>query len=187
MSGTLSHRRLPRYVNARKFAYSGVQMTASLAISELDRLSESLADNEGEVVLKLAFTTDYQYNCRITGNAKSELSLICQRCLAPFVLPIECQLKLMMVGTEQQAENLPASWEPCFINGEQINLYQLIEDELLLALPLVARHQNNCVSSDVLSYGGRFDTSKMQSHGFNGKVQLHNPFKALKDLKNRIR
>jgi uncharacterized protein len=191
MLSRFSHRQLPRYVYPRKFAHLGVRITADLAVSALSRLCELLANNSAKVAVELIFSTNHQRHCQLTGKAVADLSLVCQRCLTPFTLPIECQLKLMMVSTEQQAANLPDSWEALFIDDAQIDLYQLIEDEFLLALPIVAYHQENCVASSLFSYGNRLDDSNLDDNRTQNdnleNSQKNSPFEVLKGLKAHLK
>ena len=184
MLSTFSHRQLPKYINPRKFAHLGAKINAGVAISEFSRLSDLLADTDGEALVELVFSTDQQNNCQLTGKAVANLPLICQRCLEPFNLPTECELKLMMVSTNHQADNLQDCWEPVFVDDGEIDLHQLIEDEFLLALPLVTYHQQDCVTVDVSLHNKPLINHTVQPNKLNGKTQRINPFGVLKDLKS---
>ena len=187
MSSSLSQRRLPRYVCPRKFVNLGVEISASVAISELSRLCGLLANSKGDATVNLTFSEDCQHDGQLNGNAAAEMSLTCQRCLAVFSLPVECRFALMMVNSEQQAVDLSDPWEPLFIGDRQIDLHQLIEDELLLALPSVAYHPQGCVNPDMLSYSGRPDSNSVDHEADQNELvieeRLGNPFEILKALK----
>jgi uncharacterized protein len=68
--------------------------------------------------------------------------LTCQRCLQPFSQPIDVERDIRWVGDESEAEMLDAdSEEDVLALTPSFDLRSLIEDELLLALPIVPRHQ----------------------------------------------
>ena len=68
--------------------------------------------------------------------------LTCQRCLQPFAAPLEIERAFRFVATEGEAEALDADSEDDVLAlGPSFDLIGLIEDELLLAWPLVPRHE----------------------------------------------
>ena len=67
--------------------------------------------------------------------------LTCQRCLQPMKEPLVLDRRLRFVHSESQAETLDAESEDDVLAlGRWLDLRELVEDELLLALPLVPRH-----------------------------------------------
>lgn len=67
--------------------------------------------------------------------------LQCQRCLEPVDVPLEIERRLRFVHGEEQAAALDADSEDDVLALERsLDLRQLVEDELLLAVPLVPRH-----------------------------------------------
>ena len=67
---------------------------------------------------------------------------VCQRCLQPFSTPVEVDRVFRFVPTEREAEALDADSEDDVLAlGPSFDLIELIEDELLLAWPLVPRHE----------------------------------------------
>jgi len=69
------------------------------------------------------------------------LRLVCQRCLEPMDVHVTAQPSLGMVRTDLEAERLPPSYEPLQVGDEPVPLVAVIEDELLLALPIVSMHE----------------------------------------------
>lgn len=66
---------------------------------------------------------------------------ICQRCLQPVALPLEVRRSLQFVADETLAAELDADSEDDVLALERaLDLHALVEDELLLALPMVPRH-----------------------------------------------
>ncbi|MBN8486773.1 MAG: DUF177 domain-containing protein [Burkholderiales bacterium] len=73
--------------------------------------------------------------------ADVRLALCCQRCLAPVEETVALDRSLRFVPDEQQAAALDAELEDDVLSLERVlDLRELVEDELLLALPLVPRH-----------------------------------------------
>ncbi len=74
--------------------------------------------------------------------ADTEVLRECQRCLAPVALPIALDRWLRFVADEAQAAELDAdSDDDVLALPRSLDLVELIEDELLLALPLVPTHE----------------------------------------------
>lgn len=71
----------------------------------------------------------------------AQVSLTCQRCLKPMAVPLELEREYRFVRDEDQAASLDLDAEEDVLSlGGRFDLIELIEDELLLALPLVPRH-----------------------------------------------
>jgi len=69
------------------------------------------------------------------------VSMVCQRCLQPVAVPIDVDSSFRFVHDEATAEALDAdSEEDLLVLERTMNARQLAEDELLLAMPVVALH-----------------------------------------------
>jgi len=74
--------------------------------------------------------------------AKARLSLVCQRCLGPVDMALDTERSFLFVGDEDTAARLDAdAEEDVLAMTRALDLRALVEDELLLALPLVPRHE----------------------------------------------
>lgn len=74
--------------------------------------------------------------------AKTHVPQVCQRCLADVNLALEVDRSYRFVADEATAEALDdESEEDVLALSREFNLMELIEDELLMALPLVPRHE----------------------------------------------
>jgi len=104
--------------------------------------------------------------------AKACVSLVCQRCLGPVETPLNVQRSFHFVANEDLAAQLDADSEDDVLAlTRSLNLCELVEDELLLALPLVPRHE---VCPDPLPL----------PHGDDkGEESAPNPFAVLAALK----
>ena len=75
-------------------------------------------------------------------SASADVWLCCQRCLQPFQLPLQVHNKIRFVSGETQAEALDAEIDDDVLAlSRSLDLRVLVEDELLLALPIVPMHE----------------------------------------------
>jgi uncharacterized protein len=74
--------------------------------------------------------------------AATQVALECQRCLKPVDVPLQIARKFLFVHGEDAAAQLDAdSEDDVLAMTRALDLRELIEDELLLAMPIVPRHE----------------------------------------------
>lgn len=132
-------RPLPDLIDPMHLAESGRVLHGRMALSKLTRLAGSLHDVNGELVLALGGARQGKVRT-LQGRIETTLKLVCQRCLEPMDQVLDVSFTLALVNSEAQAEQLPGDIEPLLVTGTTLTLAELIEDELILALPLVALH-----------------------------------------------
>jgi uncharacterized protein len=124
-------------------AKMGTCISGSLLIKDCARLTEALYDNMGEIQVELKFGVDaYNYKY-MYGEIDAKLHISCQRCLKSMNININSTFNFSPVQNEEAARLLPKHYEPLLVSEKEINLNDLIEDEVLLSLPLVAMHAKN--------------------------------------------
>lgn len=180
MPGPHSNQRLPRRVDPRKFAHQGVELEGQIAESGLPRLSQAVSRIVAPAQVKLRFEIDESGFRTVTGPAQVTVSAVCQRCMAETQLQINSQLAVGVVTSDEKAKLLPRSLEPWLIDNEasEADLYAVVEDELLLDLPMVVYHDYQCIDEELYSAG---DASIAEALG-KDKPNL-NPFRVLEQLK----
>jgi len=95
--------------------------------------------------------------------ARARLWRDCQRCLQPVALDLDVARALRFVGDEATAEALDAeSEDDVLAMPRRLDLHDLVEDELLLALPLVPLH-DECPVSLPMASGSELDQSADES------------------------
>jgi len=173
MFKTPSLKPLPKQGDPRKFAQQGISIDGFVPVAELPRLAESLQETTGEIQVDLAFSISVEKKKIVTGHASAELTLVCQRCLENVKVPVKSDISLGIVWDEEGAEALPEYLDP-WITGEGVaDLYDMIEEEMLLSLPKVAYHQEQCVDRQLFSSGKPVEVKKTK-----------NPFQVLEQLKS---
>ncbi|HKZ10166.1 MAG TPA: YceD family protein [Rhodanobacteraceae bacterium] len=128
---------LPASVDAERMVAGRRSFEGVLAVAELPRLVETLADDRGEVTYRLDFEQGELGGPQLHVVLSAGLTLECQRTLEPFVYPATVDTRLGLLADEQDADALPGDCEPLLLQGGALSPRRVIEDELLLTLPLV--------------------------------------------------
>ena len=126
-------------VDHRKLAAQGTHLEGTLALSGLSRFSEMLADSRGEVQVDLTFGRGENGTTRISGRLDTEVLMICQNCLEQFATLLRCEVKTELVPAED-AIDPDSKWEPLVHPSRLVSIVELIEDDLILAVPMIPRH-----------------------------------------------
>lgn len=180
MSGASLDTVLPRHVDPRKFAQQGIAVKGQFALKALSRLCPLLAADEGDVRADLTFGVDEQHTRYVTGSIEVSVQMVCQRCLEPAPQDVKATLNLGMVWSDEQAAQLPKSWDPWIVGEGQIDLYEIIEDELMLSLPIVAYHEEMCVPEALYTSGEQLKSEAVDNE------EKPNPFQVLEQLKGSL-
>ena len=120
----------------------------TVTFTALPRLTAAVHRAEGVVEVALIAGTDADGVSFLRGTLHAEVDLLCQRCLASLRWPLAVPVQLGLVRSEAEASRLPDPYEPLLVTGPWLMLADVVEDELLLALPQVARHADlaDCVA-----------------------------------------
>lgn len=172
---------LPRQIDPRKFAQQGIHVDGSIALKELSRLSELLFSQEGSVNAKLEFGIGEQRILNVKGSIEANVENICQRCLGAVSVPVSCEISLAILWKEEDAERLPKRFDPWIIGEGITDIYQIIEDELLLSLPIVSYHEEECVPNAYFSAGEKETSQLIEKAAVDT-----NPFQVLEQLKSSL-
>ena len=128
-------------VNVARLIAAGQQLQGRLPLRQLQRLADMLVETDGEVEYNLRFARDEQNRQMITGEVGATVVMQCQRCLQPVSIRLQRPMAWECVWSEAQFPNIAAGHDPCLLVEEPVPLAGLVEDELILSLPLVARHE----------------------------------------------
>lgn len=173
MSNTPEQTRLPKLLDPRKFAQKGIELEGQIPLREMPRVAELVLNQDASVAVKLHFSVDEQRFKLITGTVSAQLQLPCQRCLEPAPVSLESSVNLAVAWDEDEAKNFPKRFDP-LIHGEgQTDIYVVIEDEILLNLPMVVYHDHDCIGK----------TSFGDEEADSGLEEEKNPFQILEQLK----
>jgi len=173
MSRTLQ----PQRLNLAALAQEGQPLSGQSALSELTRLAADVPA-EAPVVPPVAWSALAEWRARpgasdqlwLRLQAQAQVPLPCQRCLAPEIESVEVDRWFRFVETEEQAEAEDEdSEEDLLVMVPQFDLLALLEDELIMSLPLVPMHAQ-CPQPPVLSAGQQ--EAPEPAHPFAALAQL---------------
>ena len=131
---------IPPHVDPRKLADRVATLRGELQLSELERLAGALEDDQGTVHVSLEFGRDEQRTLVIRSELDVEVKMVCQRCLEPVVLPIHSECDYAVVSEGSNSQHLPKGYDVLEVGEDPLDLLALVEEELLLALPIVPLH-----------------------------------------------
>ena len=132
--------RLPVHIDPLRMVEARRVLHGEIPLAEMVRLLDSVTAAEGNVSITLEFGVDVEGIRYMRGSLLARVVLTCQRCLEPMDFPIDSRFALALVRSIDEAERLPSYYEPLLLDGELLFLRDVIEDELLLMLPIVPRH-----------------------------------------------
>lgn len=167
---------IPEYVDPYRLAEQNLHLDGLVKLVDMQRLkSSSLSVGEDEnVSVNLHFGIDEQKLPYIKGHLKANLGLQCQRCLERFTYEIISDFALGIVKSLDEEKALPDQYEPAMVHEGQLALRELIEDELILNLPIIPRHEPEVCHVQLPHADAGWKESESE-----------NPFKVLQSLKHK--
>lgn len=110
----------------------------TLPLAQMSRLSELLSRAEGEIAYQVEFGRDEFDIDYLDIRVDGQVPMICQRGLVEFMQPVVINQRLGLLRDESEEARLPEGYDPVLVQNDQLHVKDVIEDELILALPLVA-------------------------------------------------
>ncbi len=140
-------------IDAFGFARQQESREGTIAIAEMARMLEDCADNSGEIHWQLRGDVHALDVPQLKLQVEGTVQLMCQRCLQPFAFAIDSHSSLMLAKNDEHADEIDAMLDDesldVIVASQAFNIFELIEDEALLALPLSPRHET-CPDTSVL-------------------------------------
>lgn len=173
-------KRLPERINVERLAKEHTRLAGTIPPTAMPRLQEAVIAVASDATVELAFANSLDGYPAISGEVAVPVELTCQRCLCSMDWPLASQLALALTHNDDAANTLPSRYEPLLWPDGVGSLSELVEEELLLALPVVAKHADP-------AHCGRRVAHAMQHNVIEEQVRNDNPFAVLNQLKNRRR
>ena len=168
---------LPEYLDLIQKAKLGAEIKGQWPINKLDRLTDQLAGDDGQLSAELTLgKQDKVYFMK--GSVSVTFQVICQRCLQVMDLPLSAEINLALITDQRQEEKLPEDVEPLLVEEGKVCLPDILQDELLLAMPLVPMHNADC--SEYLQQQAQRKVEEADQE--KPEKDKQNPFSVLKDL-----
>jgi uncharacterized protein len=185
----------PRKMDIGAFIDSEAPLEGQSPLAELPRVAEGLPPDVAHgTVEPVTWRAQGRLLAQRVGEPQRWLDLkahallpwTCQRCLQPVTLPVEIDRTIRFVADESMAAELDADLEDdVLVTSRSFDLLDLIEDELIMASPLVPRH-DECPQPPKMSVsdpGVDDETHALQEGEADGDTSRKNPFAVLAQLK----
>jgi uncharacterized protein len=143
--------RLPVEVDPFRLVDQGRVLEGNIPLGDFPRLQEALFEVTDKLVrVRLEFTRTDTRLPIIKGHINVMLGMLCNRCLKSAEIDVETKLEVVLVSSDEQAESLQQGFDTWLVEDKQIFLRDFIEDELLLALPVVVAHEKCSASRKLI-------------------------------------
>lgn len=170
-------REFPDILNPWKTADGKRVFQGTMPLRRMKRLRELLAEGLEwpDAEFSAAFGRDEQGTVTVELQVIASLPLVCQRSLLPYLENVERHSTLAVIEDMAEQEQVPGHYDPVLVEHGRMALQDLVEDELLLAVPQVPR---NPLSEAVdLSTDGEAELPPVAED-----EQTHRPFEGLAGL-----
>jgi len=131
-------------IDGFEFALAGAKQQGGWPLSGFPRLRDILASDAGEVAYEISGMRDERGRPGLRLKVSGTLALRCQRCLEPMPFQVQTDETLVLAATlaEIHAEPARADGPDRVVAGREMALGELVEDELILAVPYAPRHES---------------------------------------------
>ena len=165
---------MPKSIDPFKFCKKKTAISGQIDVRQLKRLSKIASTETGVVTIDLVFEKNSSRVNHVHGSIDAVISLICQNCLKEFDTEFHLEMALAFVTSESGMMKVEPM-ESVIVEDSKVDLFHLIEDELILALPISAKHK---------------DCKKIIHNSQLGEIieetieKKENPFEILKQMKH---
>ena len=167
---------LPLRFDPVLFAKRGRQFVGNIPVHDLPRIMEVAPKSDSEFHVSMTFSMSSLQFPMVKGTIDGEIVQLCQRCMSNASIPVHSQFQLILVTPDLVERASEEGHEIFEYTGQFIGTAELIEDEIILSMPIVAKHADvdDCET-----------TVKQWMHEFDEVPadKKENPFAKLKDLK----
>ena len=150
----------------------GSTLDLSFPVSSLERLAalSPLAGEAARLTARFTFRSGSEGRPQVHLVVAGVVPLVCQRCMAPLDLPVAVDVLLTLVCNDAEAAGLADPFETVLLADGELVPAEVVEDEVLAALPLVPKHSETttCGRDEQVNSG-----------------ELHRPLAGLADLLGR--
>ncbi|HKJ18139.1 MAG TPA: YceD family protein [Xanthomonadales bacterium] len=169
-------REFPDFVEPWRMADGRRSIGGTIPLARLKRLLPLLDSSDGDATFRLNFGYDAQQRAVVTVKVEAELKLICQTSLEPYFENVRQRSELLIISDQADQANLSEQEEFLLVDEGRFAVADLVEDELLLAVPQIPRNP------ELNSEAGYVVSEE------SGEENIQRPFESLAELmKNRAK
>ncbi|MCC2657700.1 MAG: hypothetical protein K0Q76_2808 [Panacagrimonas sp.] len=127
---------IPAQVSASRAVAREERYAGPVDPAGLDRLAEF---EPRDISAELQVRVDVGRQGWLEGQVSGCLHLECRVCSERFAWSLNAPVRLALAMNEEQEERLMEQGEPVLVREDCLPLHQIVEDEVLLALPMMPR------------------------------------------------
>ena len=135
---------LPKFADPQRLADLLTELEGEVDLGSLARLRGLASESGGKAHMRLSFRRDDMKRAVMVGRAEAALALVCQRCGAPFANRIETQWQIVFAQSEEDERALADLGQDVWYHTGPVDVAEVLEEELMLALPMAPRHLEDC-------------------------------------------
>lgn len=129
----------PVEVDPRRFCKDAQSWEMQSDVAAFPRLAHEFT--QGELFCRVTGRADQLGSLSLKLSVHGQVEMTCQRCLGGMQRVVEIERMVYLARTEVELERLDAMPDSdAILVGETLSLVELVEDEVLLGLPLAAMH-----------------------------------------------
>ena len=158
------------FIDSLDFARNGSEISGVMPVTEMPRLLDALENSQGILSYTVRGGLDSRGDPLLEVSVAGQCQLRCQRCLNSMDYPVRLDVRLML-RDQAGLDALGNDEDECdsILAEAQLDVLNLLEEEILLSLPIAPRHEDSgvCQAAD----------------GKNGLREVKNPFAVLAKFK----
>lgn len=175
---------LKKHFDLDRIAGKTIEIQGEVQPSELTRLRGFLPVAGDPLTVALTLQAGATGRTKVAGRIHGQLQLECQRCLEPMPLTVDRQISLLVTPDDIDQETLPDGYEVFLAQDNRVSGLELVEEELILALPLAPSHNNEQDCGPLLEKIRDSESSATETA--DEERDAVRPFEVLKALKTKL-
>lgn len=141
-----------------------------ISLEALARLASMLQSEQAEIAVRFKVSSSEYDSAMVKGRVETELAIACQHCLKSVMISIDLNFELLIDAKDDVVRE--SGFDTVYSEHGTVDIFEVVEDELILGLPLVALHEGDSCNE----YWQVLDDVPTQ-------VETENPFLVLEKLK----
>lgn len=133
-------------IDGQAFARERSRISGHLALAALPRVAASGGES-ADVAFELEGGQNAEGRPSLRVRAGGSVGMTCQRCLQPLTVPVAVEAELELAESQEAAEAAEDEVDRV-VASRNMDVAAIVEDELLLALPMVAAHEDCQLPAD---------------------------------------
>ena len=171
---------LPKQLDLRGLAAREVHIEGTVSPEDLPRLADSRIAIVDSGSAAFDFRRDEEARYLVAVSVEAKVVMQCQRCLSDMEVSIKSASLMACVWTDEEAAGLPATYEPLLVD-DAADLSDIVEEEILLAIPVSPIHETECKSAAQLA---ALKVDVDGSEAVQDTSEPDSPFSVLEQLKS---